>query len=60
MEPYFKNATISYLYLIDVAVQYSIDGITNNLNLGLAYKPRFWGSFEKLRLGFELLMFYYV
>ena len=23
-------------------------------------KPSFWGSFEKLRLGFELLMFYYV
>ena len=23
-------------------------------------RPGFWGSFGKLRLGFELLMFYYV
>ena len=37
-----------------------IGGITNNLNLGLIYKPSFQGKFEKLRLGFELLMFYYV
>ena len=35
-------------------------GITNNLNLGLVYKPSFWGNFKILRLGFELLMFYYV
>ena len=35
-------------------------GTTNNLNLGLVYKPSFQGRFEKLRLGFELLMFYYV
>ena len=32
----------------------------NFLDLVLVYKPSFWGSFEKLRLGFELLMFYYV
>ena len=32
-------------------------GITNNLNLALVY---FGDSFEKLRLGFELLFFYYV
>ena len=30
-------------------------GITNNLKLGLEQ-----GSFEKLRLGFEVLMFYQV
>ena len=32
----------------------------NFLDLVLVLKPSFWGSFEKLRLGFELLMFYYV
>ena len=35
-------------------------GITNNSNLGLVLKLSFWGSFGKLRLGVELLMFYYV
>ena len=37
-----------------------LGGITNNLNLGLVNKPSFQGRFEKLRLGFELLMLYYV
>ena len=32
----------------------------NFLDLVVVYKPSFWVSFEKLRLGFELLMFYYV
>ena len=34
----------------------------NFLKLGLELNLSFWGSFEKLRLGFELLllMFYYV
>ena len=35
-------------------------GLTNNLNLGLVQKPRFQGRFEKLRPGFELIIFYYV
>ena len=37
-----------------------IGGITELSRPGFSIKPSFWGSFEKLRLGFELLMFYYV
>ena len=48
-------------YKPEVSISYLEGGITNNLNLGLVYvKTSFWGCFEKLRLGFELLMFYYV
>ena len=32
----------------------------NFLDPVLVLKPSFWGSFEKLRLGFKLLMFYNV
>ena len=35
-------------------------GITNNFNLVLIEKTQFYGRFEKLRLGFEFLMLYYV
>ena len=38
----------------------TIGGITNNLNLGFSIKTQFQGRFEKLRLDFDLLMFYYV
>ena len=38
-----------------------IGGITELSRTGFSIKkPSFWGSFEKLRLGFELLMFYYI
>ena len=38
----------------------SLGWITELSISGFSIKTYFWGSFEKLRLGFELLMFYYV
>ena len=37
-----------------------IGGITELSRPGFSIKPSFWGSSENLRIGFGLLMFYYV
>ena len=49
------------MYNLVLGAKPSMGAITNDLNLDLVEKPSFQCIFEKdLRLGFELLMFYYV